>query len=81
MAFASGGSTPLTHTRLTRWQESGPQGAKIDREFLLRIYRFTLMAHGTYTVSISPEQFWYIFYLWNGWSDLNDILHGETRDW
>ena len=48
MAFASGGGSRLTHTRLTRWQESGPQGAKIDREFLLRIYRFTLIAHGTW---------------------------------
>ena len=30
MAFASGGGSRLTHTRLTRWQESGPQGGNSD---------------------------------------------------
>ena len=33
-----------------------------------------------YTVSISPPDFMHIFQLWNGWTNHDDIVRGESMD-
>ena len=52
----------------------------VNPAFCLPTDRPMAALDNNYTVSISPPDFMHIFQLWNGWTNHDEILPGESMD-